>query len=128
MVWRWLTLSFTAHVDTHMTASTAREVMHTMVLALAVLVCTGTAAIAQTYPGLPGVSETGIYITLPIYVSSLIAVGSSCFILGRWTTNVTRDRADLAGQQQRESKLLAGRIQQLEARLAKPDSNPSGKD
>jgi choline-glycine betaine transporter len=118
-----------------MPASAAREVMHTVVLAMAVMAFTGTAAIAQTNSGLAGVSEAGIYVTLPIYITSLLVVGGGSFTLGRWTANVHRDMLEVVNKQTRaaasaeaRADQLASRIAELEARIERATSSTDSTD
>lgn len=113
------------HTPPGMNLQTAREVAQTVTLALTVLVLTGAKTVEQMGPGVPpGVSETGIYITLPIYITSLLVVGTGCFTLGRWTSNLQRDLVGAIQRQSEESARaeaenlkLRSQISQLDARL-----------
>lgn len=61
-----------------------RPVRLALLLGVLILVATGPNAFAGT-DQIEGVSEERIYISLAIYVSSVITVGAACYILGRWT-------------------------------------------
>jgi hypothetical protein len=67
-----------------MSWETVHRLRLVVVLSLLVMVTTGSTALAQT-GHLEGVSEERIFITLPIYISSILTVGCACYLLGRWT-------------------------------------------
>lgn len=72
----------------------AKRLRLIIILGLLVMVTTGSTALAGS-DTLEGVSEERIFITLPIYVSSIITVGGACFLLGRWTKGRETAAADL---------------------------------
>ena len=119
-----------------MTLQTASEVAQAVTLALAVLTLTGASAVAQGGAEVgSGVSESGIFITLPIYVTSLMVVGAGSFTLGRWTSNLQRDllgainrQAEESIKAEAESLELRSQISQLAARLESLTSNHDSTD
>lgn len=125
------------HSPRGLSLQTAGEVAQTVTLALAVLVFTGAKALAQSggKGGLTGVAETGIFITLPIYVTSLLVVATGSFTLGRWTSNLQRDLLGAINKQASESekadaenKALRSQLSQLATRLESIESPRDGTD
>jgi hypothetical protein len=87
----------------------AKRIRLLAVLSLIIMVLTGVDALANSEE-LLGVSEQAMFVTMPIYVSSvLVAVGCG-FTFGRWTTKREREHDILADKVERLEKLLASQI------------------
>lgn len=73
-----------------------KRIRLTAILSLIVMVSAGSNAIASGASQLDGVSERSMFVTMPIYISSMLVAIGCAFTFGRWTSNRESENAQLA--------------------------------